>query len=56
MNDQPNAEEEEDHQSLKSVGPLVLKSMSGMRKSKIATGGHLGYRVGPKIDREPPLP
>ena len=42
--------------SLKSVGPLVLELMSRMRKSKMAAGGHLGFRSGPKIDREPPLP
>ena len=42
--------------SLKSVGPLVLELMSGIRKSKMAAGGHLGFWNEPKINREPPLP
>ena len=43
------------HRSFRPVTHSVLELWGGMRKTAMRPGGHLGFRLGPKIDREPAL-
>ena len=43
------------HSSFRSVTDSILELWGGMRKTKMRAGGHLGFGLGFKIHREPPL-